>query len=191
MDQPTTSPRAPGRPDADHAARLAALGAACRLDEALALFDDLPGVAPEELSGTWTGRELATGHPLDGLLGASGWYGKRFDGPDAVHPLLLRTRGGGVVSADPRRVPLRLADVLPRTLVDRALPLVPVLAPLLATRRPRARLRRVVHRGVATTAMLYDHLPIVDVFRRVDADTLLGCMDRRETPAPYLFVLTR
>ena len=59
------------------------------------------------------------------------------------------------------------------------------------TRRPQARLRVVDHRGVASAAMLYDHLPIVDVFRRLDANTLLGVMDARGIPHPFFFTLRR
>jgi hypothetical protein len=44
---------------------------------------------------------------------------------------------------------------------------------------------------VATAAMLYDRLPIVDVFRRLDATTLLGLMDARGIPQPFFFRLTR
>jgi hypothetical protein len=49
----------------------------------------------------------------------------------------------------------------------------------------------VEHRGVATAAMLYDRLPIVDVFRRLDAITLLGLMDARGIPQPFFFRLHR
>lgn len=171
--------------------RLAALEPACDLAAALALYDDLPGVATAELRGTWRGRELRTGHPMDGLLEATGWYGKRFDDDDAVHPLLFRTAGGKVVSVDPRRVPMGLAGRVPPAAVARARFAVDVLRPALRTRKPRARLRQVAHRGVVTTAMVYDHLPIIDVFRRVDEDTLVGLMDLRSHPAPYLFVLAR
>lgn len=37
--------------------------------------------------------------------------------------------------------------------------------------------------------MVYDHLPIIDVFRRVDEHTLLGVMDQRDAPQPYFFTL--
>ena len=47
------------------------------------------------------------------------------------------------------------------------------------------------HRGVVTAAMVYDSLPIIDVFRRVSADVLLGAMDMRGLPSPFLFVLRR
>ena len=46
-------------------------------------------------------------------------------------------------------------------------------------------------RGVVTAAMVYDHLPIIDVFRRVDEVTMLGAMDWRGEPAPYFFILTK
>ena len=39
--------------------------------------------------------------------------------------------------------------------------------------------------------MIYDQLPIIDVFRRIDGTTLLGLMDMRALPQPYFFVLTR
>jgi hypothetical protein len=63
--------------------------------------------------------------------------------------------------------------------------------PLLYTDKPKARLRTIEHRGVATAAMVYDSLPIIDVFRRVDDDTLLGLMDLRGLPQPFFFLLRR
>ena len=39
--------------------------------------------------------------------------------------------------------------------------------------------------------MIYDDQPIVDVFRRIDDDTLLGVMDLRGMPEPFFFVLER
>ncbi|MFP5372477.1 MAG: DUF4334 domain-containing protein, partial [Actinomycetes bacterium] len=65
------------------------------------------------------------------------------------------------------------------------------LRPLLGTQQPRARLRTVEHRGVATAAMVYDALPIIDVFRSGGPDVLLGWMDLRGLVQPFLFVLRR
>ncbi len=39
--------------------------------------------------------------------------------------------------------------------------------------------------------MLYDRLPIHNVFRRVDARTLFGVMDLHGAARPFVFVLTR
>ena len=63
--------------------------------------------------------------------------------------------------------------------------------PLLATSAPRARVRDLEVRGVVTAALLYDHLPVVDAFRRVGPDELLGLMDRRGDTQPFVFRLRR
>lgn len=171
--------------------RLAALGEAAPLEAALALFDDLPPVAAVEITGRWRGREIATGHPMDGLLEPSGWWGKQFDDVDHVHPLLFEAASGAVYPVSPRRLPLGLAGRVSPAQLGRARPVSSRLRPLLETRRHQARLRDVAFRGVVSAAMVYDDLPIIDAFRRVDPDTLLGVMDYRRHPAPYVFVLAR
>jgi hypothetical protein len=67
----------------------------------------------------------------------------------------------------------------------------PGVRSLLYTSKPKARLREVAHRGVVTAAMVYDSLPVIDVFRRVSDDVRLGAMDMRGLPSPFLFVLRR
>ncbi|WP_211232471.1 DUF4334 domain-containing protein [Thermocrispum municipale] len=176
--------------DVNASARLAELKSGCTLEQALALFDDLPTVRSTELTGRWKGAELPTGHPMDGLLTASGWYGKQFDGPEDVHPLLF-SADGEVFAVDPRKLPVGVADRLPLGAVDRVRKALPVLRPALRTRKPRARLRDVEYRGKVSAAMVYDHLPIIDNFRRVDEDTLLGAMDQRGAEQPYFFLLYR
>ncbi|QLE76448.1 DUF4334 domain-containing protein [Streptomyces rectiverticillatus] len=54
-----------------------------------------------------------------------------------------------------------------------------------------ATLREVVHRGKQSTAMVYDQLPIIDHFRRLTDDVLLGVMDKKGDPADFYFHLTR
>ena len=54
----------------------------CDPDEVQALFDDLAPCEESVLRGRWVGREVYTGHPLDGALANVAWYGKQFDGPD-------------------------------------------------------------------------------------------------------------
>jgi hypothetical protein len=179
-------------------------GARARLDElaelrrgtitagALAFFDTLPPADVDALAGRWRGSGLPTGHPLDGVLEALGWVGKRFDGVHDAHPLVFTAPGGGPFAVDPAFVPLplvlRCAPLLRRPGVARV---VRALLPLARTRRPRARLRTVVHRGVATAAMTYDALPVDDAFRAVDDDTLVGLMEARGMERPFFFVLRR
>jgi hypothetical protein len=62
---------------------------------------------------------------------------------------------------------------------------------MLRTDQPKARLRMTEHRGVISATMIYDSLPINDIFRKVDDDTVLGVMDLRFTPRPFFFVLRR
>ena len=54
-----------------------------------------------------------------------------------------------------------------------------------------ATLRRVEYRGVSTATMVYDQHPVFDHFRRVDADTVIGAMDRKGEDAPLVFFLRR
>jgi hypothetical protein len=44
---------------------------------------------------------------------------------------------------------------------------------------------------VLTATMCYDALPINDVFRKVDDDTLVGAMDLRGLEMSFMFVLRR
>ena len=63
--------------------------------------------------------------------------------------------------------------------------------PLFMTRRARARLRMTNYRGKKSATMIYDNLPINDVFRKVDNDTVLGAMDLKGMEQPFFFVLRR
>lgn len=166
------------------------------IGEALAFFDGLPAVEVPELFGSWRGGEIPTGNPMDGLLERFGWHGKRFDSAEDVHPLVMDRPGGGRFSLRPGLVPLpALLPVLrrrPGLVRHPALARVArTLAPALGTRAPRARLRRTEYRGVVSATMCYDELPIHDVFRRVDADTVLGAMDLRGLTSPFIFFLRR
>lgn len=66
-----------------------------------------------------------------------------------------------------------------------------LLMPLLSTRKPRARLRMTKYRGKSSATMIYDQLPINDVFRKVDDNTVLGAMDLKGIERPFFFVLRR
>ncbi|TDZ33239.1 hypothetical protein C8035_v011448 [Colletotrichum spinosum] len=56
-----------------------------------------------------------------------------------------------------------------------------------------ARLREVKFRGVVTAAMVYDNFPIIDAFRYVDENTVVGAMDNKELQdaGTYYFYLKR
>ena len=160
-------------------------------DDVLAEFDAAPPVPVEEMLGRWRGSGVPTGSPLDGLLESYGWYGKEFLDAETVHPLLFTTPSGPR-PVDPALVPISVLRDRPALAHSRAARLAfRAVRPLVTTTKPRARLRAVEHRGVVTAAMVYDALPIIDVFRRESPDTVLGLMDLRGLPDPFFFRLTR
>lgn len=175
----------------DRLARLERLEPAAALGEVLDLFDRLPAVAPEAMLGRWRGGEIATGHLYDGLLGPAGWWGKEFRSADDVDPLLFG-RGRRLFAGNPALIPLGLIERFPRLAKSPpAAALFRALSPLMRTSKPRARLRPLTYRGVTSAAMLYDAHPIADCFRAVAPDVLLGAMDIRGHPAPFMFTLRR
>jgi hypothetical protein len=163
-------------------------------DDALTMFDAAAAVEPTFMIGTWHGAELPTGHPLDGLLAASGWWGKQFNDGESVHPLLFPTADGSALWAlNPLLAfsSLGLVTKVPPLRNRNYAGLITRMKPLLGTTTPKARLRSTQYRGVESATMIYDQLPINDVFRRLDDDTVVGAMDLRGSTAPYFFVLVR
>jgi len=160
------------------------------LEDALAACDALPPASLAEVIGRWRGSGLSTGHPFDGMLEAFGWYGKAFLSTEVAHPLLFGEEHA-LVSVDPRFLPVALATkwhLQTNRLVAMAFR---AGEELLATTKPTARLRMTEYRGQVSATMLYDRLPINDVFRRIDAETLLGVMDYRDFALPFFFILRR
>jgi len=173
-------------------ARLRELQRGTTLDAALAFYDTLGPAGVEEVIGSWRGEGLPTGHPFDGLLERLGWYGKRFDGLDSAHPLVFGAGAGRTMLLNPAFVPIAVLIRHPWLLRARFVArLFRVLRPLLSTQNPKARLRLTAYRGLVTVTMCYDALPINDVFRKVDDDTLVGAMDLPGLQMPFMFVLRR
>jgi hypothetical protein len=182
---------APERPNADLNAGQKAGRATTA--EALEIFDALEPVEVGFMIGLWKGEGFHTHHPMDGLLEAYHWYGKRFESPEDVHPWLFSTLGGRVVSVNPALTSPFLG-LLDRGLIPRSAAagrVFQLLLPLLATSRSHARLRSTVHRGRASATMIYDQLPIHDVFRRIDDNAVFGLMDRKAMKDSFFFILRR
>jgi hypothetical protein len=47
------------------------------------------------------------------------------------------------------------------------------------------------YRGKSSATMIYDQLPINDVFRKIDQNTALGLMDLKGVKQPFFFILRR
>ncbi|WP_394892285.1 DUF4334 domain-containing protein [Mesorhizobium sp. AaZ16] len=161
-------------------------------DRGLLRFDDLASVDPDQMTGRWRGSGLHTRHPLDGLLEWLNWYGKSFESPEIVHPLLFLRRNGDILSIDLARLPLHWALCRPMLARSRAArKLFAVSRYLLRSSGATARLRKIEHRGVASAAIVYDRQPIIDYLRRIDDDRVVGLMDMRSMPQPFFFLLAR
>lgn len=141
------------------------------LHTACQLFDSLETVDLESLLGTWKGKEFHTGHPLDGVLKKLNWYGKAFHDADNVDPLLFEVKKGRVIAVDP--VPFMGKRKLTEAVGG------------------KARMRMVEFRGKISAAMIYDHLPIHDHFRKVAEGKLLGMMDLKGDQQPFFFLLEK
>lgn len=160
---------------------------------ALRIYDQLDPPEIDIMIGTWKGSGFHSQHPLDGVLEAVGWYGKHFASRDEVHPLLFYGANRYVVfPVNPGMMP---ADPqMASALGGRGgwlHWLVLAARPLIKTARYKARLRMTEYRGKLCPTMIYDNLPIHDVFRRVDDNTVLGAMDMRGMAQPFFFVLRR
>jgi len=63
--------------------------------------------------------------------------------------------------------------------------------PFLQTKKSAARLRMIEYRGRVTATMCYDEKAILDHFARIDDNRVMGVMDLKGIPDPYIFVLER
>ena len=145
-------------------------------EEALAAFDSLEPVDLNFMQGRWRGAGIPTQHPMDGLLEAYGWYGKAFESTESVHPLLFGSQGQHCMEPFPLMASMGLMGE--RVAHSRIMQVCfKLFAPMLRTKQPRARLRLTEVRGKLTATMIYDGLPINDVFVKVDEDTVMGLMD--------------
>ncbi|MGF1587999.1 MAG: DUF4334 domain-containing protein [Pleurocapsa sp.] len=159
--------------------------------EALRLFDQLDTIDLEFMMGRWKGSRFHTNHFMDGLLEVIGWYGKEFVDQDNVHPLLFSDSNNQIFKVDPNPVITNIGLRLPIPRNEAIKPLYSTMSKLLTTKESKARVRMMEYRQKISATMIYDYLPIHDVFRKVDDSTVLGLMDWKGMPQPYFFCLHR
>lgn len=147
---------------------------------------------PYEMIGLLTGRGMPSGHPLDGVLENFGWFGKRFSAQMRADALLFRGGEKRLVAIDPAWIPLRLVlrfHKLGRTLA--ASNLASYLLRRLRAKGPVASLKALSFHEVTSAAMTYDMQPIVDYFRKVDDNCVMGAMVIEGDDRIYFFELMR
>ena len=162
-------------------------------EDALAIFDALEPVETNFMIGAWKGEGFETGHTMDGMLERCHWHGKRFESLEHVHPLVFRKVSGTLTSVRPLLVMpgMGLLEKMPFLKSRFVGKLFQWTLPLLSGRKSAARLRMTTYRGKPSATMIYDNLPINDVFRKVDDNIVLGIMDLKGTKEPFFFVLRR
>ena len=161
--------------------------------EAWEIFDNLDAVDVNFMVGSWKGASFPTDHPLDGALEAYHWHGKRFDTTENVHPLVFKTMSGGITSINPLwALPLvNWLDRLPIPKSEAVGRVFQMSLALFATSQSCARLRLTNYRGKESATMIYDALPINDIFRKVDENTVFSVMDLKGMKQPFFFMLQR
>jgi hypothetical protein len=114
------------------------------------VFDALEPVDCDSLLGRWKGTPFNTGHFGVKQLGVIGWYGKTFNSRLDVEPVVC-TADDGTLYANTE-----------------------------VTGGAGASLWMVEFRGVVSATMVYDALPVLDHFRKVDDSTVMGVMNGKE-----------
>ena len=106
--------------------------------------------------------------------------------------LLFRGGEKRLVATDPAWIPLRLALRFHKIGRSRAASnLFSFLLRRLRAKGPVASLKAVPFQGVTSAAMVYDTQPIVDHFRKVDDNRLVGAMVIEGDERVYFFELER
>ncbi|WP_431323349.1 DUF4334 domain-containing protein [Rhizobium sp. YTU87027] len=155
-------------------------------------FRRLPPIKPRELVGLWKGRGIPAGHPFDGVLENLGWFGKRFTSDMRADALLFRAGGRRLIAIDPKWIPLGLALRFHGVGRTRAAQnLFFYLQQRLQARGPVASVKTMMFDGVESAAITYDNQPIVDHFRRIDVDRIMGAMTVTGKERTYFFELER
>jgi hypothetical protein len=135
---------------------------------------------------------MPAGHPFDGVLENLGWFGKRFTPNMRADALLFLSGDRRLIAIDPKWIPLGLAlrfHQLGRTRVARNL--WSYLQRRLRARGPVASLKSMVFAGAESAAMIYDEQPIVDHFRRIDEERVMGAMTIKGDQRIFFFELER
>lgn len=155
-------------------------------EECWRVFDSLPGVTPEELSGwRWKGYEISNNHPWDGLLKKNNWFGKEYFSPEHGNPLLTYASdalsGNDVFPAEPIKWFAHVGEGGDKIILYKC------KDELLAPENVGCTLKTILYRGCITASMFYDQLPVNDTFKKVDDNTVYGVMDCKFLPDPPLF----
>ena len=129
-------------------------------EEAADFYDSLPAFPIENIYGRWKGREMATGHPFDGVLTATKWYGKYFEDSENSYPLMYQKKNKEFFFVDPNYLPLEIVQSFSRSFIAF---LFPLLLPFICTK------------------------PVIDYFKMVDETTIFAASEMKWNPSLLQF----
>lgn len=138
-------------------------------DELLALFDQLKPISFETLKGEWTGGWFETGHPAGRWMKEIRWVGAAFRSPHDIDPIIARGDDGKK----------KVLDEWGHAKVSR-FPAHPHLFAESELTNAPIQLFEAKFRGLVSAVVVYDKHPIVDYFRSVNDDFVMGLMERTE-----------
>ena len=140
-------------------------------------FKTLGPVLPAEMVGLWRGEDIPSDHPFDGVLENLQWFGKRFLPDLRADALLFQWKPDRLVPLEPAAFPIRLAIRLaPLGRTSLARKLFSHVQKVARAHGTTAKLTLRMVDGLETTAMVYDKLPVIDVFGRVAENEVAGMM---------------
>jgi len=170
-------------------------------EDAFAFYDKLEPVENAIMIGKWKGKEAPSFHPMDGVLTVCPWHGKEFVDQETVHPLVFDKKNGKSFYFNPDNIFKHFESIIKsktlKKMINSDKPIDPhkydCLYKWFKTKDSKARLRQVEYRGKVSAAMVYDRVAIIDIFRKLDDDSVFGVMDVKGdiNNLGYFFVLER
>lgn len=129
-------------------------GEGCPAETLMPLFEQLEPASANFMIGQWHGGKFDGGKEPDPI----NWYGKRFESPTHVEPLLCRKEDGTVYAWEEWGA---------------------------------AQLREVVFGSKVQACLIYDKMPMMDYFRKVSEEIVIGLGDIKGRPTDFFFWLKR
>ena len=96
-----------------------------------------------------------------------------------------------IFKVDPNPIPINLGLSLPVFKSQTIKSIFQLMNLMLKTEKSQARMRMMEYHQKVSATMIYDNLPIKDILRKIDDNTLLGLMDFKGVSQPFFFVLKR
>ena len=148
-----------------------------------ALFDTMKPVETAFMKGEWDGGAFETGHQTCKWVVDTKFAGKRFNSDRDVEPVFVWSAGGQKEFYKPNGYAQASKGPQSR--------LATHCVEVQADSSKVGQLREVRYRGKVTATLVYDSLPIMDYFLKVDENTVIAAADNKNKPEGTFFFWLR